>query len=109
MEMDAVGLGAVAEGRVGEHRPGGQQLGRGRHLEAFVVPVVDVQGLAEEAVGGGGRLDPYIADLVQPVLVAPDASAQRARQALAAEADAEVAPAAVDPADRKSTRLNSSH
>src|SRR3546814_11878214 len=46
----------------------------------------------------GGRLDPHIAGLVQPVLVPPDASAQRARQELAAEADAEVGPAAVDPA-----------
>jgi hypothetical protein len=67
MELQAVGLGAVAERLVGKHRALGQELGPRRQGEALVVPVVDVADPVEETVGLRGGLDRHVADLVERI------------------------------------------
>src|SRR3546814_16079887 len=69
--------------------------------------VVDGQRRAEEAVGGGGRRDLHIADLVQARAVTRDAAAERAGQELGDEADAEIGTPAVRRSEAHTSELQS--
>src|SRR6185295_18453806 len=96
MELQAEGLAAEAEGLVGKGIAGRQQLGPGRQLEAFLMPVIDVQVSGEERTAGGRGPQRVVADLVDPRGMVRDARAERAGQQLPAQADAEIAAAAGD-------------
>jgi hypothetical protein len=77
---------------------GRQQLGPRGQVEALLVPLIDVQWSIQETVGRGRRRDLDKADFGHPFGMRRDPGAQRARQDLAAQADAEKRPAGLHPA-----------
>ena len=91
MELEAIGLVAIAEGLHLEIPALGEQGCPARQIETFPVPLIDVVG--EQAVADAmppfGRLDPVIAHFDVPVRMRADALTEMARQHLRAETNAE--------------------
>jgi hypothetical protein len=91
MELEAIGLAAIAEGLCLEILAPGEQGRPARQIETFPVPLIDVIG--EPAVANAmplfGRLDRVIAHFDPPVRMRTDAVTEMARQHLRAETNAE--------------------
>jgi len=90
VELEAVGLPAIAEGLRLEILAPGEQGRPARQIETFPVPLVDVIG--EPAVADAmpifGRLDGVVADFDAPLRMRADAVTEVARQHLGAETNA---------------------
>src|SRR5580704_185161 len=90
MELEAVGIAAIAEGLCLEILAPGEQGRLARQIETFPVPLVDVIG--EPAVADAmplfGRMDRVIADFDAPLRMRADAVTEMARQHLGAETNA---------------------
>lgn len=90
MELEAVGLAAIAEGLCLEILAPGEQGRPAGQIETFPVPLVDVIGepAVADAIPLFGRLDRVIAHFNQPMRMRADALTEMARQHLAAETNA---------------------
>src|SRR5580765_8307866 len=96
MELQAEGPAAQAEGLVRKGLAGRQQLGPIGQLEAFLMPMIDVEIGGEERAPGVRRRQRVVADLVDSLRMVRDTRAESAGQQLPSQADPEIAAAAGD-------------
>src|SRR5262249_19197906 len=89
MELQSVGRIAVAKSLVRKGVAAGQQFAPPRHLEAFLMPMVDMQVGRKERLPGRRRTQRKITDLVDALRMARHARTERAGKQLPAEANAE--------------------